>query len=211
MTAAPLPQTSSRGPRLGGLFLRAARATTRLTLPFAESAGTRSSRSCVTPDAGRAEPSRPPVAARRVADGFIVALAFGSTAHWYRNLVAAHGGVIRWRGLDHAVGSARSDRRRTRARGVPSRPARGPSSGRHRRLRLPAGCACGRRPHDLAGRGQSQRTIRLPDLRDRGEPGVPRQPGRPCLRPIGSAQSCGRSTSASVSGLSSCTCGARTA
>ena len=105
MTAAPLPQTSSRNPRLGGLFLRAARATGDLALPFAgkrwnpifsvvRHTGRRSGRTLETP-----------VAARRVADGFIVALAFGSTAHWYRNLVAARGGVIRWRGTDHAVGA----------------------------------------------------------------------------------------------------------
>jgi hypothetical protein len=46
-----------------------------------------------------------PVAARRVAGGFVLALAFGSTAHWYRNLVAARHGVIRWRGIDHPVGA----------------------------------------------------------------------------------------------------------
>ena len=104
MTAAPLPQTSSRNPRLGGLFLRVSRATNHLALPLAgkrwnpifsvvRHTGRQSGRMLETP-----------VAARRVAGGFIVALAFGSTAHWYRNLVAAHGGVIRWRGTDHAVG-----------------------------------------------------------------------------------------------------------
>ena len=48
-----------------------------------------------------------PVAARRVDDGFVVALAFGRTAHWYRNLVAHGGGVIRWRGHDYPVGPPR--------------------------------------------------------------------------------------------------------
>jgi deazaflavin-dependent oxidoreductase (nitroreductase family) len=105
MTASPLPRTPARGPRFGGVFLRAARSTTRLALPFAgkrwnplfsvvRHAGRRSGRTFETP-----------VAARRVADGFVVALAFGSTAHWYRNLVAARGGVIRWRGVDHPVGA----------------------------------------------------------------------------------------------------------
>ena len=46
-----------------------------------------------------------PVAARRIPDGFVLALAFGSGAHWYRNLVAAGGGVIRWRGVDYPVGA----------------------------------------------------------------------------------------------------------
>ena len=105
MTATPLPQASTRRPRLGGFFLRAARATGRLALPFAgkrwnpifsvvRHTGRRSGRIFNTP-----------VAARRVAGGFIVALAFGSTAHWYRNLVAARGGVIRWRGTDRSVGA----------------------------------------------------------------------------------------------------------
>lgn len=105
MTTAPLSQTSARTPRLGGLFLRFARATNRLSLPLAgkrwnpifsvvRHTGRRSGRTFETP-----------VAARRIADGFVVALAFGSGANWYRNLVAAGGGVIRWRGVDHPVGA----------------------------------------------------------------------------------------------------------
>ena len=105
MTTAPLAQTPARTPRLGGLFLRFARATNRLSLPFAgkrwnpifsivRHTGRRSGRTFETP-----------VAARRVADGFVVALAFGNGAHWYRNLVAANGGVIRWRGKDYPVGA----------------------------------------------------------------------------------------------------------
>jgi hypothetical protein len=43
------------------------------------------------------------VAARRVADGFIIALAFGAQVDWHRNLEAAGGGVIRWRGRDYEV------------------------------------------------------------------------------------------------------------
>ena len=46
-----------------------------------------------------------PVAARRVADGFVISLAFGAQVDWYRNLVAAGGGRIRWRGHDHPVGA----------------------------------------------------------------------------------------------------------
>jgi deazaflavin-dependent oxidoreductase (nitroreductase family) len=105
MTAAPLPQTAARSSRFGGLFLRAARGTTRLALPFAGkgwnpifSVVRHTGRST-----GRAFET--PVAARRVADGFVLALAFGPSAHWYRNLVAAGGGVIRWRGADFSVGT----------------------------------------------------------------------------------------------------------
>jgi hypothetical protein len=45
------------------------------------------------------------VAARRVRDGFVIALAFGAQVEWYRNLVAAQGGTIRWRGRAHPVGA----------------------------------------------------------------------------------------------------------
>ena len=44
-----------------------------------------------------------PVAARRVAGGFIISLAFGAQVDWHRNLEAAGGGVIRWRGRDYQV------------------------------------------------------------------------------------------------------------
>jgi deazaflavin-dependent oxidoreductase (nitroreductase family) len=108
MAAIQLPRTGERGPRFGGLFLLAARATTGLMLPFAgkrwfgffsvvRHTGRRSGRAFETP-----------VAARRVPDGFVLALAFGSGAHWYRNLVAARGGVIRWRGDDYPVGAPES-------------------------------------------------------------------------------------------------------
>ena len=105
MTAAPLPRTPARGPRFGGLFLRLSRGTTRLARPLAgkrwnpifsvvRHTGRRSRRAFETP-----------VAARRIADGFVLALAFGPNAHWYRNLVVAGGGVVRWRGVDYPVGA----------------------------------------------------------------------------------------------------------
>jgi hypothetical protein len=43
------------------------------------------------------------VAARRLADGFMISLAFGAQVDWHRNLQAAGGGVIRWRGRDYEV------------------------------------------------------------------------------------------------------------
>jgi deazaflavin-dependent oxidoreductase (nitroreductase family) len=105
MIATPLPLTTRHRPRLGGLFLTVARATSGLTRPLAgkrwnpvfsvvRHTGRRSGKTFETP-----------VAARRVADGFVLALAFGSGANWYRNLVTADGGVIRWRGVDYAVGA----------------------------------------------------------------------------------------------------------
>jgi deazaflavin-dependent oxidoreductase (nitroreductase family) len=44
-----------------------------------------------------------PIAARRVAGGFIISLAFGAHVDWHRNLEAADGGSIRWRGRDYEV------------------------------------------------------------------------------------------------------------
>jgi deazaflavin-dependent oxidoreductase (nitroreductase family) len=52
-----------------------------------------------------------PVAARRTADGFVISLAFGAQVDWHRNLLAAGGGTIRWRGRAYRVGApARIDR-----------------------------------------------------------------------------------------------------
>jgi deazaflavin-dependent oxidoreductase (nitroreductase family) len=45
------------------------------------------------------------VAARRVAGGFVVSLAFGRQVDWHRNLLAAGGGQIRWRGREYAIGA----------------------------------------------------------------------------------------------------------
>lgn len=90
-------------PRFGGVLWRLARRTTRVAMPIAGRRwnpifavvlhrGRRTGREWATP-----------VAARRVSDGFVVSLAFGAQADWHRNLVAAGGGVIRWRGIDHPV------------------------------------------------------------------------------------------------------------
>jgi deazaflavin-dependent oxidoreductase (nitroreductase family) len=105
MTATPIPRATVRTPRLGGLFLRGARATASLMRPLA---GKRwNPIFSVVRHTGRRSGGtfETPVAARRVSDGFVVALAFGRSAHWYRNLVASGGGVIRWRGVDYPVGT----------------------------------------------------------------------------------------------------------
>lgn len=44
-----------------------------------------------------------PVVGKRVRDGFVIPMAFGERADWYRNLAASGEGTIRWRGEEHAV------------------------------------------------------------------------------------------------------------
>ena len=103
MTATARSDEPVTGPRFGGLLWRAARFTSPVTMPLAgkrwnpifavvEHRGRRSGRSYATP-----------VAARRVAGGFVISLAFGSQVDWYRNLLAAGEGNIRWRGEVHRV------------------------------------------------------------------------------------------------------------
>lgn len=95
----PRLDTKPDNPRFAGVFWRLSRRTTNLTLPLAgarwnpvfsvvEHRGRRSGHSYQTP-----------VAARRVAGGFVISLPFGGHVDWYRNLLAAGEGTIRWRGL----------------------------------------------------------------------------------------------------------------
>jgi deazaflavin-dependent oxidoreductase (nitroreductase family) len=96
-------ETAAKQPRFRGILWRLSRRTSGWASPLAgqqwnpifaqvRHRGRRS---------GRAY--RTPVAARRVADGFIISLAFGAQVDWHRNLVAAGGGVICWRGRDYEV------------------------------------------------------------------------------------------------------------
>ncbi len=89
--------------RFGGVLWRLSRLTKPLTLPLAgkrwnpifavvEHRGRRTGRQYATP-----------VAARRIAGGFAITLAFGAQVDWYRNLLAAGGGVIRWRAHAYRV------------------------------------------------------------------------------------------------------------
>lgn len=97
--------TETSRPRLGGVLWRAARASTSLTIGMA---GKRwNPVFSVVEHTGRTSGRRyaAPVAARRVEAGFIISLAFGAQVDWYRNLVAAGGGTIRWRGRRYAVGT----------------------------------------------------------------------------------------------------------
>jgi deazaflavin-dependent oxidoreductase (nitroreductase family) len=97
------PTRGQDTPRFGGLLWRLSRRTNALMRPLAGKPwnpifasiihrGRRSGRSYATP-----------VAARRVGDGFVVSLAFGPQVDWYRNLIAAEGGTVRWRGRDYPV------------------------------------------------------------------------------------------------------------
>ena len=91
------------GPRFGGFLWRLSRFTSPLTLPLA---GKRwNPIFAVVEHQGRRTGRRyeAPVAARRTAGGFVISLAFGAQVDWYKNLLAADGGTIRWRGRAYRV------------------------------------------------------------------------------------------------------------
>lgn len=46
---------------------------------------------------------RTPVVVKPTDDGFIVPMPYGERTDWYRNLLAAGGGVIRWNGREYQV------------------------------------------------------------------------------------------------------------
>jgi hypothetical protein len=48
-------------------------------------------------------PYATPVVARRTADGFVIPLPFTEGADWARNVIAAGGGAIRWKGRRYVV------------------------------------------------------------------------------------------------------------
>ena len=98
-TAARQPAPASAFARLGALTRLFNGPATRLAgsrfLPFwavVRHRGRRSGRTYATP-----------VAARPTAEGFAIPLAFGETADWSRNMMAAGEGVIRWSGREHRV------------------------------------------------------------------------------------------------------------
>jgi deazaflavin-dependent oxidoreductase (nitroreductase family) len=90
-------------PRFGGVLWRLARRTTRLAMPIAGRRGNPIFAVVIHRGRRTGREWATPVAARRVADGFVLSLAFGAQADWHRNLVAAGGGVIRWRGIEYPV------------------------------------------------------------------------------------------------------------
>ena len=101
----PLSQTPARTPRLRGLSCESPARPTVYPFHLPASVGIRSSRSCATPAVARAECSRR--RSRRAASLTASSWRSRSAAapRWYRNLIAAGGGVIRWRGVDHPVGA----------------------------------------------------------------------------------------------------------
>ena len=44
-----------------------------------------------------------PLCARPVADGFVIPITFGEQANWFRNVQAAGGCVILWKGANYAL------------------------------------------------------------------------------------------------------------
>jgi deazaflavin-dependent oxidoreductase (nitroreductase family) len=92
-------------PRFGGVLWRAARITTPVMIRFA---GHRwNPVFAVVEHVGRRTGRRytAPVAIRRGVDGFVISLAFGSQVDWHRNLVAAGGGALLWRGRRYRIGT----------------------------------------------------------------------------------------------------------
>jgi deazaflavin-dependent oxidoreductase (nitroreductase family) len=102
-TVAERRRIPASGPRFGGVLWRIARFTSPVTLPLAGKPW--NPIFAVIDHRGRRTGLRyaTPVAARRTACGFVISLAFGAQVDWYRNLLAAGGGVIRWRGHPYPV------------------------------------------------------------------------------------------------------------
>lgn len=90
-------------PRFGGVLWRMSKAATPVMIWLA---GRRwNPIFSVVEHVGRKSGRRyaAPIAARRTADWFVISLAFGAQVDWYRNLVAAGGGTIRWRDRAYRV------------------------------------------------------------------------------------------------------------
>jgi deazaflavin-dependent oxidoreductase (nitroreductase family) len=46
---------------------------------------------------------RTPVVARPTNNGFVISLTFGEQADWFRNVQAAGGCIVRWKGMDYPL------------------------------------------------------------------------------------------------------------
>ena len=103
----PVERTTTNTPRVARAIRRVLRLGTRLLNPLILSLagsqhlpmfavihhrGRRSGRSYSTP-----------LGARPTADGFVLAITFGKQADWFRNVQAAGGCVIRWKGVDYPL------------------------------------------------------------------------------------------------------------
>ncbi len=49
------------------------------------------------------KPYQTPLIIQRTAGGFIFALTYGPDVDWYRNIVAANGGTVRWHGSEYQL------------------------------------------------------------------------------------------------------------
>ncbi len=90
-------------PRFGGVLWRLSRRTSGWARPLAGRSGNPVLGLVIHRGRRSGLPYQTPVAVQRVADGFVISLAFGAQVDWYRNLVAAGGGAIRFRGRDYEV------------------------------------------------------------------------------------------------------------
>lgn len=92
---------ATKPPRFGGLFWRLARLSNRFMVPLG--GRRRFAIFAVIQHEGRrsGRPYETIVAARRIADGFVISLAFGDQVDWFRNVHAAGLCVVRWDGIEH--------------------------------------------------------------------------------------------------------------
>lgn len=97
------PAAQAARPRFGGILWRLSRRTNGWVRPLAGRSGNPVIGLVIHRGRRSGLRYQTPVAVRRVADGFIVSLAFGAQVDWFRNLVAAGGGAIRFRGRDYEV------------------------------------------------------------------------------------------------------------
>lgn len=103
--------TPTEAPRFGGIFWKLAGWSSRLTMPFAGHRWNPVFAVMIHRGRRTGRVYKTPVAARRVAGGFVVSLAFGAQVDWYRNLLAADSATIRWAGTEYDVrGPQRIDR-----------------------------------------------------------------------------------------------------
>ena len=105
VSAAPhaIRKAAANKPRFGGILWRLSRATTGLVLPLAGRRWNPVFALVLHRGRRTGRTYKAPVAARRVEGGFVIYLAFGAQVDWHRNLLAAGGGMIRWRGRDYPV------------------------------------------------------------------------------------------------------------
>ncbi len=100
--------TPARAPRFGGILWTLARKTSAIGLPVAGKRWNPLFGRVLHRGRRTGRPYEAPVAVRRSNAGFVVALAFGPQVDWHRNLLAAGGGAIRWRGRDYPVSAPRA-------------------------------------------------------------------------------------------------------